>query len=206
MAPRPKSALDDLPRVAVTSADELRQWLLAHHASARGAWAVTFKKGQGPHVPYDALVRAALCFGWVDSLPRTLDARRSMLLLTPRKPKSGWSLANKARIQELETAGLMHPSGAAVVAAARQGGAWDKLNEVSALVVPGDLAAGLRALPPAEANFAAFPRSTRRGILEWLGNARTEATRKKRVLEISSLAQRNLRANQWPRQRGGSTA
>jgi uncharacterized protein YdeI (YjbR/CyaY-like superfamily) len=205
MAPRTRSALDDLPRVAVTSADELRQWLLAHHAGTRGAWAVTFKKGQGPHVPYDALVRAALCFGWVDSLPRALDARRTMLLLTPRKPKSGWSLANKTRILELETAGLMHPSGAAVVAAARQSGAWDKLKEVSALVVPGDLAVALRALPPAEANFAAFPPSTRRGILEWLGNSRTAPTRENRVREIASLAQRNQRANQWPRQKSGST-
>jgi len=55
----------------------------------------------------------------------------------------------------------------------------------------------LREMPQAEANFEAFPPSTRRAILEWIGQAKTDATRAKRVLETAELAGRNIRANQW---------
>jgi len=33
-------------------------------------------------------VNETMCFGWIDSLPRKLDAERTMLLLSPRKPDS----------------------------------------------------------------------------------------------------------------------
>jgi hypothetical protein len=46
-----------------------------------------------------------------------------------------------------------------------------------------------------------FPRSARRAILEWLGTARTEATRQRRVATIVAEAAEGRRANQWPRSR-----
>ena len=45
--------------------------------------------------------------------------------------------------------------------------------------------------------FAAFPRSAKRGILEWIANAKTAATRAKRIDETARLAAENKRANQW---------
>ncbi len=57
-----------------------RAWFTKHHARTTGIWLVTFKKAEGKkHLPYDALVEEALCFGWVDSKPRALDAARGML-------------------------------------------------------------------------------------------------------------------------------
>mgnify|MGYP006154658151 CR=1 FL=1 len=49
----------------------------------------------------------------------------------------------------------------------------------------------------ARANFDAFPRSARRGILEWITQAKKPETRAKRVEETARLAQENVRANQW---------
>jgi uncharacterized protein YdeI (YjbR/CyaY-like superfamily) len=73
-----------------------RQWLAAHHASAPGVWLVYCKKASGlPSLSYPEAVEEALCFGWIDSHPRKLDADRTQLLFTPRKPKSGWSKVNK---------------------------------------------------------------------------------------------------------------
>jgi hypothetical protein len=84
--------------VLVASREAWRTWLAAHHATAPGIWLVTWRAGSGrPRVPYEALVEEALAFGWIDSLPRKLDADRTMLLLTPRKPGSAWAAANKAR-------------------------------------------------------------------------------------------------------------
>jgi uncharacterized protein YdeI (YjbR/CyaY-like superfamily) len=71
------------------------------------------------------------------------------------------------------------------------------LDEVENLVIPPDLQTALTALPLAEQHFTAFPRSAKRGILEWIGNAKTDTTRAKRVLQTTEMAALNERANQW---------
>jgi uncharacterized protein YdeI (YjbR/CyaY-like superfamily) len=178
-----------------------RRWLQGHHVASKGVWLVTFKKGSGqPQLVYGDAVEEALAFGWVDSKPRKLDDARSMLWFAPRKAGSGWSRPNKERIARLQAAGLMAPAGQAVVDAARADGSWSRLDAVEDGVVPADLAAALAALPGAAPNFDAFPRSSRRGILEWIEQARTAATRDKRVRETARLAAINERANQWRRQ------
>ncbi|WP_045233399.1 YdeI/OmpD-associated family protein, partial [Deinococcus pimensis] len=180
--------MDDLPEDTVhpLTRGAWRAWLEANHDRAKGVWLVTFRKETGePRVEYDEAVEEALCFGWVDSKPRKLDDRRGMLYFAPRRAGSGWSAPNKARVERLLAAGLMAPAGLAKVEAARRDGSWTALDEVEALVVPGDLAAALADLPPARENFDAFPRSARRGILEWIVSARTPGTRARRVEETA---------------------
>ena len=195
-----------LERVEVTSRAALRAWLEANHVRTESVWLVTHKKAAGEmHLPYDAVVEEALCFGWVDSLPRKLDAARTMLLLSPRKPGSAWSAANKARVEALAAAGLLAAPGRAKIEAAKADGAWTRLDGVERLEVPVDLAAALAALPPAAENFAAFPRSARRGILEWILQAKRPETRTKRIEETARLAAENVRANQFRQPaRGGA--
>jgi uncharacterized protein YdeI (YjbR/CyaY-like superfamily) len=55
----------------------------------------------------------------------------------------------------------------------------------------------LEAIPNALSFFTAFPKSTKRGILEWIQNAKTDQTRTKRIQETASLAAENIRANQY---------
>jgi hypothetical protein len=47
------------------------------------------------HVSRDEVVEEALCFGWIDGLPRKLDADRTMVLLSPRRRGGPWSRLNK---------------------------------------------------------------------------------------------------------------
>lgn len=175
-----------------------RAWLAEHHTSSGGVWLITWRKGSGrPVLSYDESVEEALCFGWVDSRGRALDDARTMLWFTRRKPGSGWSRPNKERVARLEKAALMTDAGAAVVAAAKEDGSWSLLDEVEDGVVPDDLAAALAARPPARENFDGFPRSVRRGILEWVVAAKRPETRARRVEDTATLAQRGERANQW---------
>jgi uncharacterized protein YdeI (YjbR/CyaY-like superfamily) len=185
------------PRVEVEGRAALRAWLVANHADAGSVWLVTWRKGDPRFLAYDAVVEEALCFGWVDSLPRALDATRTMLRLSPRKPGSAWSAANKARVARLDAAGLMAPAGLAAVARARADGSWAKLDAVEAQAEPDDLAAALAAHPPAATHWAAFPRSVRRGILEWIAQAKGAGTRATRVERTATEAQANRRANQY---------
>lgn len=192
------SDLDRLDRVEVTYRVQWRDWLAANHPQTTSIWVVTYKAGASqPRVPYDDLVEEALAFGWVDSLPRKLDDERTMLLMSPRKPGSNWSAVNKARVEKMTAAGLMHPAGQAKVDQARADGSWSALDAVERLEVPDDLKAAFDARPGAAEAWEGFPRSVRRGVLEWILNARTAPTRAKRIAETADKAARGERANQW---------
>lgn len=175
-----------------------RAWLEAHHATSTGAWLVSWRKHTGrPSVGYAPAVEEALCFGWVDSVQRTVDPDRSMLWFAPRRRGSGWARPNKERVERLEADGLMADAGRRVVEAARADGSWSMLDAVEALEVPDDLAAELAARPRAREHWDSFPRSVRRGVLEWIVQAKRPETRDRRVSETARLAERGERANQW---------
>ena len=175
-----------------------RRWLQSHHTQTTGLWLVMWKKASGRvQLAYDAAVEEALCFGWVDSKAGKLDEHRSLLWFAPRKAGTGWSAPNKQRVQRLIESGAMAGPGLAKVHAAQADGSWSLLDAVEALVLPDDLAQALAAVPAAAEHWHAFPRSAKRGILEWITLAKTAATRSKRVDETARLAGLNQRANQW---------
>lgn len=91
----------------------------------------------------------------------------------------------------------MTAPGLEMVAQAKTSGTWDALNDVENGVIPDDLQVALAQYPEAEKNFGAFPRSVKRGILEWIFNAKRPETRKKRIDETARLANGNIRANQF---------
>ncbi|GAB2850464.1 YdeI/OmpD-associated family protein [Hymenobacter ruber] len=190
------SRTDAYAQAQPTSRAAWRQWLAEHHASAPGVWLVYFKKASGqPSVSYAEAVEEALCYGWIDSHPRKLDAERTQLLFTPRKPRSGWSKVNKERLERLEAAGQLMPAGLAAIARAKQNGAWESLDAAEAGLVPEDLAAALAADDAAARHFAAFSLSARKGILTWVLGAKQPATRARRVTEAVRMAALGKRAN-----------
>lgn len=177
---------------------EWRSWLEQHHRQKEGVWLISYKKATGkPRFDYDEAVEEALCFGWIDSKPNKLDEERSLLWFAPRKPGTGWSKLNKERVERLIQQGLIMPAGLAKVEAAKADGSWNALDAIEALEIPPDLEQALIAYEAAKQNFAAFPKSVKRGILEWIASAKKPETRAKRVEETARLAARNERANQW---------
>lgn len=175
-----------------------RVWLTKHHNRDEGIWLISWKKVSGKsQIAYDELVEEALCFGWIDSKPNKLDEQRSMLWFAPRKRGKGWSKLNKTRVEHAISTGIMMPSGLSKVEAAKKDGSWNALDAVEALEIPPDLSRILAKHDTATGNFDKFPRSVKRGILEWIGNAKTTETRAKRIAETADLAAINQRANQW---------
>ncbi len=175
-----------------------RRWLLRHHEQTAGIWLVIHKKGStSGSLVYDEAVEEALCFGWIDSKPNTLDDARYKLWMAPRKQKSPWSALNKRRVEALMVSGMMSEAGLEAVERAKANGSWDALQHSETLTVPLDLARALKASPEAKRNFGAFPPSSRRTILEWIHAAKRPETRARRVEETVRLAAENIRANHW---------
>lgn len=177
---------------------EWRKWLEENHTRNEGVWLIMYKKGTGkPRVDYAEAVEEALCFGWIDSKGNKLDDERSMLWMAPRKSKTGWSKLNKERIEKLIKSGLMTSAGLAKINAAKKDGTWNALDAIEALEIPPDLAKAFSKNKTAREYFDAFPRSVKRGILEWIASAKKPETRANRIEETVTKAEKNIRANQW---------
>jgi uncharacterized protein YdeI (YjbR/CyaY-like superfamily) len=190
------SAFDDAPLVEAEDREAWRAWLEANHASATGVWLVTFRAGSGrPSLDYGVSVEEALCFGWVDSRGRKVDERRSKLYFAPRRPGSGWAASNKERVERLIADGRMAPAGLAAIERAKADGSWTALDAVERLEIPPDLGAAFAERPPAAQAWDTFPKSAKRAILLWIGQARRAETRAARITETATLAQRGERAD-----------
>ena len=94
--------------------EEWRAWLARHHASSLGIWFVFYKSHTGQKsIPYEDMVREALCFGWIDSLIKRIDDNRYAIKVTPRQPTSKWSNLNRTRWADLKAVGLLTQAGLA---------------------------------------------------------------------------------------------
>lgn len=184
-------------KVEIKSRAELRRWLQSNHTQKQSIWLVTWKKPSPNYVSYDDVVEEALCFGWIDSQPRLLDERRSMVRLSPRKPKSAWSAVNKQRVYLLTRAGKMTPAGMAAIELAKNNAMWTALDAAHSGQVPADLESAFARHLGSREHFVAFPPSARKAILEWISLAKREETRSARVEETARLAAIGERANQW---------
>ena len=181
--------LDHYEQVEVTSRSALRSWLATHYQQSESIWLVTYKKQTGSqYLTYDDIVEEALCFGWIDSLPRRLDEARTMLLLSPRKPKSVWSKLNKERVAKLIEQKMMRPPGLEKVKRAKADESWTFLDDVEALIVPEDLVEALSENSMAKETFEGFSDSSKKGILQWLKMAKRQETRQRRLEKIVSKA------------------
>ena len=188
--------MDKRKQFTAKTLEEWHHWLKDNHTQTEGIWLITYKKNSGmPYLGYNDIVEEALCFGWIDSVGRKLDARRTMLYLSPRKKGSNWSKANKDRVAKLLEQNRLQPAGIAKIERAKADGSWYFLDDVEALVVPEDLKQALFQNPPAEKYFTTFPPSVKRGILEWIKNAKRSPTRAKRISKTVELAAQNIRVN-----------
>jgi len=172
-----------------------RAWLEAHHDAARGVWVASWRRASGRDpVSYEDLVEEAICFGWIDSTANILDADRGLQLMTPRKPKSGWTRLNRRRVEAMEAQGRMTAAGRRAVDAAKANGWWTIYDAVEDLVEPQDLAAALAASPPARTAWTGFPPSARKQMLWWVISAGRPETRAKRIAQIVAQAELGRRA------------
>ena len=177
--------------VEVRSRAELRDWLSQNHATSGTVWLVLWKKHTPYYIDFGDVVSELLCWGWIDSVTRAVDADRSSYRISPRNPKSAWSAVNKAKIEEARAGGQMTAAGESLISAAKANGMWSFLDDVERLERPHDLNEALVDLID---EWQAYPRSVKRGTLEWIKTAKTARTRSKRIADVVE----SLRAGQRP--------
>jgi uncharacterized protein YdeI (YjbR/CyaY-like superfamily) len=173
----------DLPTLDIRTRAKWRQWLAKHHASSHGVWLVRYKQHSGVEsMPYEDVVREALCFGWIDSLIKRLDDNRYAIKVTPRKTASRWSDINRTRWKELEAAGLLAAPGLAAAPTENSYAPRPRIPELPAYV-----AKALKTNARAWQHFQALAPRQRRDFVVWIHTAKRAETRERRIRESIEL-------------------
>ena len=166
--------------------EHLHTWLQANHASETELWVRIYKKASGqPGVTWEDCVVAAISWGWIDAVRKSLDETSFLQRLTPRRPRSNWSQKNVQHAERLIAQGRMQAAGLARVEAARSDGRWATAYAGSAsMVIPEDFLAALQQDAAAQAFYATLKRQSQFAIYYRLHSAKRPQTRQKRMAEL----------------------
>ncbi len=179
---------ENFVQIEITSATQLRDWFMQNHNQKESIWLVTYKKEvKEKYVSVQEILDEVLCFGWIDGIRRKLDEQKTMQFIAPRQVQH-WTKTYKDRYAKLEKADLVMEAGRQSVLLSKQNGMWDFMDDVDALIKPVDFIKCLEENEPAMQRFDAFGASSKRFMLRVIKIAKTEATRVKRINEITMLA------------------
>ncbi len=168
---------------------EWRKWLEQNGDSKDSVWLIIHKKASpNPNLTWSQAVDHALCFGWIDSVRKTIDAEKFKQYFCKRKPKSTWSKVNKEKVEKLMEAGLMKKEGLNAISLAKENGSWQILDSIDALTVPIELEKAFKDCPEAESFYSALSHSKKRSILYWVVSAKRIETKEKRIQEFLESA------------------
>jgi uncharacterized protein YdeI (YjbR/CyaY-like superfamily) len=186
---KPRRAAAREPSFRPKSRADWRRWLEKNHDKAQAVMLVCAKKSTGlPTVTYDESVEEALCYGWIDGVRRSLDARFFAQRFTPRKATSIWSKLNLERVARLKKAGLMHASGLAAFAHGKRTGKHASAYSVrDQVTIPAELTAELARNPRGRAAFEKLTPGQKNGwarSISWTKNPKTRASRSKEALAL----------------------
>ncbi|OHB61356.1 MAG: hypothetical protein A2168_06455 [Planctomycetes bacterium RBG_13_50_24] len=178
-----------MKQLYVTNRNEWRNWLSLNHATEAGIWLIFYKKETSkPAIAYEAAVEEALCFGWIDSIVRKIDAARFVRKFTPRSDKSIWSPLNKKRANKMIKQGLITEVGLAKIKTAKKTGLWDKdVRPRISHDVPPEFARALARNKKAKENFDKLAPSYRKYYIGWITVAKRPETKKRRIEESITL-------------------
>lgn len=163
---------------------EFRAWLEAHHDTASELWMGLNKRHVADRgLTWEDAVPEALAFGWIDSKAERIDEDARRQRWTPRRRGSNWSKINIETVERLVAEGRMTPAGLAAFEARRadrtSGYSYESDPELTT-----EHAAMLDADPQAAAFWAEATPSYRRLCISWVGSAKQQATRDRRMAQL----------------------
>jgi uncharacterized protein YdeI (YjbR/CyaY-like superfamily) len=147
----------------VFNRSDWRAWLEINFADQEEIWLIFPKKSSGkPTLVYNDAVEEALCFGWIDSIVKTLDDNHKVQRFSPRRAGSDFSQQNKERLRWLLKHRQVHPS---IKAIAREAIADE-------FVFPEDILAAIKADPQAWKQYQSFSPAYQRIRVAYIDGAR----------------------------------
>ena len=188
----------DIITFYANSQSDWRKWLEINHESEESIWLVYYRVSTNiPSITWSEAVDEALCFGWIDSTKKTIDAQSYMQYFTKRKPSSTWSKVNKDKVEELIKNKQMTQSGLDVIEIAKKNGNWTLMDDVENWWIPEDLKIALNENKSSMDFFENQSKSVKKIIWYWIVSAKRADTKNKRIAEVVSSAAKSTIPSQF---------
>jgi uncharacterized protein YdeI (YjbR/CyaY-like superfamily) len=176
------------------SSSQFRKWLEVNYETETELLLGYFKVGtKRKSISWSESVDEALCFGWIDGIRKSIDDESYCIRFTPRKPKSNWSAVNIRKVEEMIGLGKMTSAGLA---------AFEKRSELKSAIYSYENQTGLL-VPEWESLFMEnsvawdfFIKqapSYRKARIEWVMEAKKEATKLSRLLKLIDASEKGGR-------------
>jgi uncharacterized protein YdeI (YjbR/CyaY-like superfamily) len=170
-------------------------WMKANHARADEIWIKVHKKDSGlPSITCAEALDVALCYGWIDGIRKSLDARSFLQRYTPRRARSLWSQVNRDHVARLTKAGRMTAAGQRQVDAAKADGRWDAayapIRSASTATLPADLRAAIDANSRARKTFATLGKMNLFALSFRTNNMKTPEGRARKIAALVDMLAR----------------
>jgi uncharacterized protein YdeI (YjbR/CyaY-like superfamily) len=163
-----------------------RLWLEKNHSKKKEIWLIYYKKHTGKsRIPYNDAVEEALCYGWIDSIAKTVDDERFAQRFTPRKKESSVSDLNIERIRKLIANGSMTSAGMETVKNTKINGRFK---------IPEDIENIMKNNHDVWENFIKFPIYYKRVRIAWIESSRSRPEIfQKRLSYFIKMTEKNKR-------------
>ncbi len=178
--------------VFFASPEEFRSWLEVNHRTVSELWVGYYRKGSGREsISWSESVDAALCFGWIDGIRKTIDDKSYKIRFTPRKKNSVWSAVNVQKVEKLLKLGLMQPEGINIYNSRsdKKGYTAEHRN----VPLSEEYENRIKENPPAWEFFSRLAPSYKRDSIWWIMSAKREETRLKRLAILIESSEQGLK-------------
>jgi uncharacterized protein YdeI (YjbR/CyaY-like superfamily) len=185
--------MNNLIQLHFSNRNEWHQWLLKNHSASKGIWLVYYKKSTNiKSISYEESIEEALCFGWIDSIIKSIDKERYARKFTPRTNTKLWSDLNIKRVQKLIKEGRMQEAGLSKIGF-KVNNKYTGIKEKESFEVPDFITDFFKENPPALENFNSMAPTYKKQYVLWITNAKQNTTIRKRLFESVCLLKVNKR-------------
>jgi len=169
---------------------EFRKWLEKNHLTEKELVVGFYKVNTGkPSMTWSESVDQAICFGWIDSIRKTVDNESYSIRFTPRNPKSIWSEVNIKKVETLLEKGLMTPKGLELFTNRKEDKSSLYSYENKPVELPNEFRKQFESNKKAFEFFGKQSNSYKRTAYFWVLNAKLEKTRIDRLEKLIQKSQ-----------------
>ncbi len=171
-----------------------RKWLENNFLTETELIVGFYKVSTGkPSMTWSESVDEALCFGWIDSIRKTVDNESYSIRFTPRNPKSIWSEVNIRKMESLLSKGQVTSKGAELFINRTEGKSILYSYENKPVELPIEFRIQFESNKKAYEFFEKQSNSYKKTAYFWVLSAKLEATRKTRLEKLILKSEYHLK-------------
>lgn len=162
--------------------DGFKDWLEENNDKEPELILGYYKQKSGKAVyDWSDTVDAALCYGWIDGVRKSIDKERFCIRFTPRKANSNWSAINLQKMDELLANGKVKVAGIAIYEKRRTENERVYSFEQEVIELPKEFIAKIKSNKKAFAFFESLTKSIKNASIWWIISAKRETTKLERL-------------------------